>query len=64
MYIPPKSFLSRLLLAAWTILLIALLLWFAARLLADVWIWLVGFVAVVIGVRIGFWWRRLRRDFW
>lgn len=64
MYIQPKSFLSRLLGAAWTILLISLLLWLAAHLLVEVWSWLVVIVAVVILVRIAFWWRRLRREFW
>lgn len=64
MYIPPKSFLSRLLGAAWTILLIALLLWVAAQLLADVWIWIViiGVIGTLVwvGIRI----RRLRRESW
>lgn len=63
MYIP-KSLLSRLLGAAWTILLICVLLWLAARLLADVWIWILIIAAVVILVRLGIWWRRLRRELW
>jgi carbon starvation protein CstA len=64
MYIQPKSFLSRLLAAAWTILVIAVLLWIAARLLADVWGWLVGIVVVIVLVRLGFWLRRLHREDW
>ncbi len=64
MYIQPKSFLSRLLGAAWTILLISLLLWLAACLLVDVWIWIVVIIAVVMLIRIGIWWRRLRRERW
>lgn len=64
MYIQPKSFLSRLLGAAWTILVIAVLLWLAMRLLADVWIWLVGILALVVLVRLGIWARRWRRDAW
>jgi len=63
MYIP-KSLLSRLLGAAWTVLLIAVLLWLAVRLLAEVWLWLVGIVALVILVRVGFWLRRWRREDW
>ncbi len=64
MYIQPKSLLSRLLGAAWTILLIALLLRLAAHLLADVWIWVIVVIAFVILVRIGFWWRSFRREYW
>ena len=64
MYIQPKSLLSRLLGAAWTILLIAALLWLAIHLLAEVWIWVVGIVAIGIAIRIGFWWRQIRRDYW
>ena len=64
MYIQPKSFLSRLLGAAWTILLIATLLWLAVHLLAEVWIWVVAILTIAIAIRIGFWWRRIRRDYW
>jgi hypothetical protein len=64
MYIQPRSLLSRLLGAAWTILVIATLLWLAIHLLAEVWIWVVGIVAIAIAIRIGFWWRRVRRDYW
>jgi type IV secretory pathway TrbL component len=64
MYIHPKSFLSRLLSAAWTVLLIAVLLWIAAQLVADIWGWLVVFVAVVVLVRLGFWAWRWRREAW
>jgi CHASE2 domain-containing sensor protein len=64
MYIQPKSFLSRLLGAAWTILLICVLLWLAACLLAKVWVWIVVIVTVVTLVRTGIWWRRLRREWW
>jgi hypothetical protein len=63
MYIP-KSFLSRLLGATWTVLLICVLLWLAARLLAEVWVGIVVIVALSILVRIGLWWRRLRREWW
>lgn len=64
MYLQPKSWLSRLLGAAWTVLVIAVLLWLAVQLLADVWIWLVGIVSLVLLVRLGIWARRLRRDEW
>ena len=63
MYIP-KSLLSRLLGAAWTILLIAVLLWLAVHLLAQVWIWIVAILGVVLLVRIGLWWRRAHREDW
>lgn len=63
MYIP-KSFLSRLLGAAWTILFIAVLLWLSVKLLADVWIWIVAIIVAVMLIRIAFWLRRFRRDQW
>lgn len=63
MYIQ-KSFLSRLLGAAWTILVIAVLLWLAVRLLAKVWIGLVAIGVVVLVIRIAVWLRRFRRDQW
>ena len=59
-----KSLLSRLLGAAWTVLLIAGLLWLAVRLLVDVWVWLVVIVALVVLARIGIWAHRWRRDAW
>ena len=64
MYLQPKSFLSRLLGAAWTVLIIVVLLWVAVHLLADVWIWIAGIVAAVLLIRIGLWVRRFRRDQW
>jgi hypothetical protein len=64
MYLPPKSFLSRLLGSAWTLLVIAILLWLAVHLLAQVWIWIVAILGVVLLVRIGLWWRRVHREDW
>lgn len=64
MYIQPKSFLSRLLAAAWTVLIISLLLWLATSLLAKIWVWIVVIVAIFVMIRIGIWWRRLRREYW
>jgi hypothetical protein len=64
MYIQPRSFLSRLLGAAWTILLIAVLLWVAAHLLADAGIWVVVIIAVTAVIRVGIWLRRWRRERW
>jgi hypothetical protein len=63
-YFQPKSLLSRLLGAAWTILIIAVLLWLAVHLLAQVWIWIVIIIGVVLLVRIGLWWQRTRREDW
>lgn len=59
-----KSFLSRLLGAAWTILLVAALLWLAVHLLAAVWIWIVVIGVVLLLTRIAFWLRRFHRDQW
>ena len=64
MYIKQTSFLSRLLGAAWTILLICVLLWLAICLLAKIWVWIVVLIGAVTLVRVGFLWRRLRRDWW
>jgi hypothetical protein len=63
MYIP-KSLLSRLLGAAWTLLIVAVLLWLAVHLLAQVWIWIVVVIGVVLLVRIGLWWRRAHGEDW
>jgi hypothetical protein len=63
MYVP-KSFLSRLLAAAWTIFLVSLLLWGAIWLLAKIWIWIVVVVAIgiLIVLSISIW--HLRRERW
>lgn len=64
MVVRPTSFLSRLLGAAWTILVIAVLLWLAARLLADVWVWVVGVAVLTLLIRILVWFRQWRREQW
>lgn len=64
MYFQPKSFLARLLTAAWTILLIVLLLWLAIWLLAKIWIWIVAIAVIATLIGIGLWLRRLRREHW
>lgn len=64
MYIQPKSLLARLLTAAWTIFLIALLLWLATSLLAKIWVWIVAVAAIATLIGIAFWLRRLRREHW
>ncbi|MCO5222575.1 MAG: hypothetical protein M9947_13495, partial [Thermomicrobiales bacterium] len=64
MYFQPKSLLARLLTAAWTILLIALLLWLAIWLLAKIWLWIVAIATIVTLVGIGLWLRRRRREDW
>jgi hypothetical protein len=63
-YVQPKSLLSRLLGAAWTVLVIAVLLWLTVHLLAQVWVWIVVIVGILLLVRIGLWWRRVRREDW
>lgn len=49
---------------AWTVFLIALLLWAAVWLIQQVWVWLL--VILVVGLVVGglVWWLRLRRDRW
>lgn len=64
MYIQPKSLLSRLLTAAWTIFLIALLLWLASWLLAKICVWIVAIAAIATLIAIGLWLRRRRREDW
>lgn len=64
MYTQPQSLLSRLLGAAWTILIICGLLWLAVHLLAEVWLWVVVVVVLFALVRAASWWHRLRREFW
>ena len=63
MYVP-KSFLSRLLGAAWTVFLIALLLWVAICLLERIWIWIVAISAIGTLTGIGIWLQRWRRERW
>lgn len=64
MYIEPRSFLSRLLGAAWTTLCICGLLWLAIRLLEQIWVWLAVVVVVAALVKLVFWWRNLHREMW
>lgn len=64
MYMPPQSILSRLLGAAWTLLIICGLLWLAVRLLQQVWMWVIAVLILAVLVRLVFWWQRLRREYW
>lgn len=64
MYIQPKSLLSRLIGAAWTIFFAAVLFWLAVQLLGDVRTWIVVIAAIAILIRLAWWWRGIRRDYW
>lgn len=49
---------------AWTLLLIAALLWATVWLISQIWVWLV-IVALLIGASTAvLWWLRTRRDRW
>jgi phosphate/sulfate permease len=49
---------------AWTVFLVALLLWAAVWLIQQVWVWLLVLFAVVLLVGGLVWWWRVRRDRW
>lgn len=49
---------------AWTVFLIALLLWGAVWLIQQVWVWLLVILAVVLLVGGLLWWWRAPRDRW
>ncbi|KTS91154.1 hypothetical protein NS183_05765 [Microbacterium testaceum] len=49
---------------AWTVFLVALLLWAAVWLIQQVWVWLLILLAVVVLVGSLVWWWRMRRDRW
>lgn len=49
---------------AWTLLLVAVLLWAAVWIISKIWVWLVV-IAVLSGiVTVLLWWRQSRRDRW
>lgn len=61
---PERGPLQAALTAAWTLLLIAALLWGAVWLISQIWVWLVV-VALLIGLLAAvLWWLRVRRDRW
>lgn len=49
---------------AWTVFLVALLLWLSVWLIEQVWVWLL--ILLVASLLVGgvVWWLRLRRDRW
>lgn len=49
---------------AWTVFLIALLLWAAVWLIQQVWVWLLVLLAVTLLIGGAVWWLRARRDRW
>lgn len=49
---------------AWTMFLVALLLWVTVWLIQQVWVWLLVLLAVVLLVGGLVWWLRVRRDRW
>lgn len=61
---PERGPLQAALAVAWTLLLIAALLWAAVWLISQIWVWLVA-VALLIGASTAvLWWLRVRRDRW
>lgn len=61
---PERSLLQAALALAWTLLLIAALLWAAVWLISQIWVWLVVIVCVVGVVGLLLWWLRARRERW
>ncbi len=49
---------------AWTVLLVAVLLWGAVWLISQIYIWLLILLAVSAVVAFTVWWLRARRDRW
>lgn len=49
---------------AWTVFLVALLLWAAVWLVQQVWVWLLVLLAIVLISGGLAWWLRARRDRW
>lgn len=49
---------------AWTVFLVALLLWATVWLIQQVWVWLLVILAVILLVGWLVWWMRARRDRW
>lgn len=49
---------------AWSVLLIAALLWGAVWLLSQIWIWLLVLAGLIGIITLVLWWVRARRDRW
>jgi Flp pilus assembly protein TadB len=49
---------------AWSMLLISALLWGAAWLLSQIWVWLLVLVSLIGIITAVLWWVRARRDRW
>jgi Flp pilus assembly protein TadB len=52
--------LSRLVAVAWTVLLISIVLWVAAWLLSQIYVWLIVIAVVAVAIWLLAWWRRRR----
>ena len=63
---PPsdRSTLQAALALAWTVLLIAALLYAAVWLICQIWVWLLVLVLLAGAVTVLVWWLRIRRDRW
>lgn len=59
-----RSRLQAALALAWTVLLIAALLYAAVWLICQIWVWLLVFALLAGTVTALVWWLRLRRDRW
>lgn len=61
---PDRRFLDTVVAFAWTVLLIALLLWSAVWLISQIYIWLIVLAAIAAATWVAMWWLQRRSDRW